>query len=177
MLFGYARNATAMIDSPSQFDLYSGGGLDIAFLGFSELDREGSVNVSKLGGMTVGPGGFVDIAQNARKVVFCGTFETKGARIETGDGKVRIREHGQIRKLVDKVEQITFSGPQALRSGQQVLYVTERGVFRLTPEGVALTEIAPGADLRRDLLERMDFAPLMAGAPAVMAAVHFTASA
>jgi acyl CoA:acetate/3-ketoacid CoA transferase len=177
MLFGFARNATVMIDSPSQFDLYSGGGLDIAFLGFGELDREGSVNVSKLGGMTVGPGGFIDIAQNARKVVFCGTFETKGARIETGDGTLRVRQHGQVRKLVGKVEQITFSGPQALRSGQEVLYVTERGVFRLTPEGVALTEIAPGVDLQRDLLERMDFAPLMAAAPAVMAAEHFTAPA
>jgi acyl CoA:acetate/3-ketoacid CoA transferase len=172
MLFGFARNATVMIDSPSQFDLYSGGGLDIAFLGFGELDREGSVNVSKLGGMTVGPGGFIDIAQNAR-----GTFETKGARIETGDGTLRVRQHGQVRKLVGKVEQITFSGPQALRSGQEVLYVTERGVFRLTPEGVALTEIAPGVDLQRDLLERMDFAPLMAAAPAVMAAEHFTAPA
>ena len=174
-LFGFARNPTCMIDGPSQFDFYSGGGLDIAFLGFGELDGEGNVNVSRLAGLTVGPGGFIDIAQNARKVIFCGTFDTKQADIETGQGRLSIKRHGNVRKLVNAVDQITFSGPQALRQGQDVIYVTERAVFRLTSEGVALTEIAPGVDLKRDVLERMDFSPLLTGQPEIMPAAHFTA--
>ena len=101
-LFGYARNATAMIDGPSQFDFYSGGGLDIAFLGFGEIDAAGNVNVSKLGGVTVGPGGFIDIAQNARKVVFCGTFDAKGAELEIGGGRLTIKRHGEVGKLSNR---------------------------------------------------------------------------
>jgi propionate CoA-transferase len=175
LLFGFARNASAMIDAPSQFDFYGGGGLDIAFLGFGELDGAGNVNVSKLGGSTVGPGGFVDIAQGAKKVVFCGTFDVKGAQIETGDGQLRVKRHGDVRKLVAKVEQITYSGPQALKRGHEAVYVTERAVFRLTPAGVALTEVAPGIDLRRDVLERMGFAPLMPREPEIMPAHYFMA--
>jgi acyl CoA:acetate/3-ketoacid CoA transferase len=175
MQFGYARNATAMIDGPSQFDFYAGGGLDLAFLGFGEIDRRGHVNVSKLGGMTVGPGGFIDIAQNAKTVVFCGTFDAKGTQLEIGGGALRIAKHGEVVKLVDTVEQITFSGIEALKRGQTVLYVTERAVFRLTADGLTLTEVAPGIDLRRDVLERMRFAPHIPRDPAVMAAAHFTA--
>ncbi len=175
MLFGYARNATAMIDGPSQFDFYSGGGLDLAFLGFGEIDAAGNVNVSKLGGVTVGPGGFIDIAQNARKVVFCGAFDAKGADLEIGGGRLEIRRHGEVTKLVAKVEQITFSGGEALKSGQEVIYVTERAVFRLTADGLVLTEVAPGIDPRRDVLARMGFAPLAPRDPAVMSAAHFTA--
>jgi acyl CoA:acetate/3-ketoacid CoA transferase len=175
MQFGYARNATAMIDGPSQFDFYAGGGLDLAFLGFGEIDRRGHVNVSKLGGMTVGPGGFIDIAQNAKTVVFCGTFDAKGTQLEIGGGTLRITKHGEVVKLVDTVEQITFSGIEALKRGQTVLYVTERAVFRLTADGLTLTEIAPGIELRRDVLERMRFAPHIPRDPAVMAAAHFTA--
>jgi acyl CoA:acetate/3-ketoacid CoA transferase len=174
-LFGYARNATAMIDGPSQFDFYSGGGLDIAFLGFGEIDRIGNVNVSKLGGVTVGPGGFIDIAQNARKVVFCGTFDAKGTELEIGAGQLRIVRHGEVIKLVGDVEQITFSGREAIRRGQEVIYVTERAVFRLTEQGLTLTEIAPGIDTRRDVLERMKFAPHVPRDPAIMAASHFHA--
>lgn len=173
-LFGYARNPTCMIDGPSQFDFYSGGGLDTAFLGFGELDRHGNVNVSRLGGMTVGPGGFIDIAQNARKVVFCGTFDTKGADIAVGGGKLSIRKHGEVRKLVDAVDQITFSGAQAVRQGQEVIYVTERAVFRLAPEGVVLTEVAPGVDIKADIVGRMGFAPVVPGDPAVMPSAFFT---
>ncbi|MGH6815497.1 MAG: acyl CoA:acetate/3-ketoacid CoA transferase, partial [Hyphomicrobiaceae bacterium] len=172
-LFGYARNPTAMIDGPSQFDFYSGGGLDIAFLGFGEIDRSGNVNVSKLGGVTVGPGGFIDIAQNAKKVVFCGTFDTKGTALEIGNGRLSIVRHGEIGKLVADVEQITFSGREALKRGQQVVYVTERAVFRLTEQGLALTEVAPGIDLRRDVIERMAFAPHVPRNPTLMAAAHF----
>jgi propionate CoA-transferase len=173
-LFGFARNPSAMIDAPSQFDFYSGGGLDIAFLGFGEADASGHVNVSKLGGLTVGPGGFIDIAQNARKVVFCGTFDTKGGAIATGDGRLVVTRQGEVRKLVRAVEQITFSGTEALRRGQHVIYVTERAVFRLTAEGMVLAEIAPGVDLRRDVLDRMAFAPLLPRDPVVMSAAFFT---
>ena len=161
VLFGFARNPTCMIDSPSQFDFYGGGGLDIAFLGFGELDAEGNVNVSRLGGVTVGPGGFIDIAQNARKVVFCGTFEAKGVEYEIGDGEIHIKNHGQVRKLLTEVGQITFSGKQALASGQEVLYVTERAVFELNEDGLSLREIAPGINLKTDVLDRMGFAPII----------------
>ncbi len=161
VLFGFARNASCMIDSPSQFDLYGGGGLDIAFLGFGEMDGRGNVNVSRLGGTTVGPGGFIDIAQNARTVVFCGTFEAKGVDYEVGEHSVTIRRYGQIRKLVDEVDQITFSGHHALEGGQKVLCITERAVFALTPEGMCLREVAPGIDLGADVLDRMEFAPIV----------------
>ena len=168
LLFGFARSASAMIDGPSQFDFYAGGGLDTAFLGFGELDAVGDVNVSKLGGLTVGPGGFMDIAQNAKKVVFCGTFDAKGGKVGIGDGKLSIDGHGSVRKLVSKVEQITYSGRQALKRGHEAVFVTERAVFRLTEEGLRLDEIAPGIDVRRDVLDRMDFAPLVPRDPKVM---------
>jgi len=145
-LFGYVRDGLAMIDSPSQFDFYSGGGIDIAFLGFGEFDGQGNVNVSRLGGSIIGPGGFIDISQGSRRVVFCGTFDARG---------------GQQRKLVPRVEQVSFSGQRALDTRQQVLYVTERAVFRLTPEGIVLEELAPGLDLQADVLGRMGFAPLI----------------
>ena len=173
-LFGYARNATAMIDGPSQFDFYAGGGLDIAYLGFGEIDRQGHVNVSKLGGVTVGPGGFIDIAQNARKVVFCGTFDAKGARCEIGKGRLAIKNHGEVVKFVENVEQITFSGSEALKRSQSVVYVTERAVFELSEQGVVLTEVAPGIDVRRDVIERMQFEPHIPCEPKLMAASHFT---
>jgi len=172
-LMGFVRNPSAMIDGPSQFDFYSGGGLDIAFLGFGELDAVGNVNVSKLGGSTVGPGGFVDIAQNGKKVVFCGTFDTKGAQIEIGDGRLSIKRHGDVRKFVAAVEQITFSGPAALKLGHEVICVTERAVFRLTPHGVVLTEVAPGVDVRKDVLERMGFQPLVPSEPSIMLSEFF----
>ena len=172
-LFGYAMNPSCMIDGPSQFDFYSGGGLDIAFLGFGEMDAAGNVNVSKLAGNTVGPGGFIDIAQNARKVVFCGTFDTGDARLETGDGTLRVTAHGRIAKLVETVDQITFSGPQAGVQGQHVVYVTERAVFELREDGVHLVEIAPGVDLQGDILDRMGFTPHMHTPPAVMPAALF----
>ena len=172
-LFGYAMNPSCMIDGPSQFDFYSGGGLDIAFLGFGELDASGNVNVSKLAGNTVGPGGFIDIAQNARKVVFCGTFDTGGARLETGDGRLRVTAHGRIAKLVETVDQITFSGPQACVQGQHIVYVTERAVFELREDGVHLIEIAPGIDLKADILDRMGFTPRMDTPPAEMSGSLF----
>ena len=177
VLFGFVRNTHALIDSTSQFDFYSGGGLDIAFLGMGEADAAGNVNVSSLGGVPVGPGGFIDIAQNARKVVFCGTFEAKGARLQCGGGKLRIDRHGEVRKFVKQVEQITFSGTEAVRYGQEVVYVTERAVFRLTSHGLSLEEIAPGIELQSDVLDRMGFSPLMDASPRVMSPEFFTAPA
>ncbi len=173
MLFGFARNATAMIDAPSQFDFYAGGGLDIAFLGFGEFDRLGDVNVSRLGGLTVGPGGFIDIAQNAKKVVFCGTFDAKRAAIQVGHGELNIQRNGEIAKVVERVDQITFSGQQALRQGQEVLYVTERAVFRLTEAGIVLCEVAPGVNIQQDVIDRMGFVPLMPEPPSLMDSTFF----
>jgi acyl CoA:acetate/3-ketoacid CoA transferase len=162
-----------MLDAPTQFDFYGGGGLDIAFLGFGEFDQRGNVNVSRLGGLTVGPGGFIDIAQNARRVVFCGTFAAKGVKLATGDGQMRVVQQGRVRKLVRQVDQVTFSGLQALKRGQATLYLTERASFRLTEAGVELFEVAPGIDLQRDVLDQMDFAPRLAEAIRVMPASHF----
>jgi acyl CoA:acetate/3-ketoacid CoA transferase len=160
-LFGMAHHPSVIIDSPSQFDYYSGGGLDMAFLGMAEMDGEGNVNVSKLNGNVNGPGGFIDISQNARRVVFCGTFDAKGSEVLVSGGQVHVRQHGRIRKLVKEVAHITFSGKEAVRRGQRVLYVTERATFELTSEGVELIEVAPGVDVHIDVLSRMDFAPIV----------------
>jgi len=160
-LFGMAHHPSVIIDSPSQFDFYSGGGLDMAFLGMAEMDAAGNVNVSKLNGNVNGPGGFIDISQNAKTVVFCGTFDAKGSQVRVDAGKVHIQQHGRIRKLVREVAHITFSGQQALRRGQRVLYVTERAAFELTADGVELVEVAPGVDVQRDVLSQMDFAPVV----------------
>ncbi|MDR5835604.1 CoA-transferase [Caballeronia sp. LZ034LL] len=156
-LFGATRHPSAILKSNDQFDFFSGGGIDIAFLGMGELDAQGNVNVSWLGENIVGPGGFVDITQRTRKVVFCGAFEAKGLEVEHEDGKVHIRRHGAVPKLVEQVRHITFSGKRARADGQQVIYVTERAVFELTAQGLQLIEVAPGVDLVRDVLERMPF--------------------
>jgi propionate CoA-transferase len=173
-VFGFSRNASAMIDAPTQFDFYAGGGLDIAFLGFGQVDGAGNVNASKLGGMPVGPGGFIDIAQNARKVVFCGTFDAKGTALEIGHGRIAVHKAGIVRKLVTAVDQITFSGREAMRCGQEVLYVTERAVFRLDQGGLVLTELAPGLELERDVLRHMDFKPKVAATLTPMPADCFS---
>jgi len=160
-MFGIASNPVAIFSASEQFDLYSGGGLEQTFLGMAEMDKNGHVNVSHFGGQISGPGGFIDISQGARNVVFCGSFDAKGTKIELQDHKLSIKSHGQITKLVDKVAGITFSGTEAMRRGQRVRYITERAVFSLTQEGVELIEYAPGIDLRRDVLDRMQFAPIM----------------
>jgi propionate CoA-transferase len=161
-LFGAARNADAVVPSIEQFDYYSGGGVDIAFLGMGEADARGNVNVSHLGGSLIGPGGFIEIAQNAKKVVFCGTFDAQGAKLEWSGGALRVVRPGAVKKFVDRVERITFSGDFARAHGQDVMYVTERAVFRLAESGLELTEVAPGIEFERDLLPFMGFAPRIA---------------
>lgn len=162
-VFGAGRDAQAIVSSPDQFDYYSGGGPDIAFLGMGELDQHGNVNVSWLGKNVVGPGGFVEITQRPRKVVFCGTFSAKGFTADVStDGTVTITNQGAVRKLVEQVRHISFSGKRARADGQQVIYVTERAVFSLQPDGVQLEEIMPGIDLQKDVLEQMAFTPLLA---------------
>lgn len=171
--FGCSVNAQAVIDQPSQFDFYHGGGLSIAFLGMAQCDRQGNINVSKFGKRIAGAGGFIDIAQNARRVVFCGTFTAQGLGLSVGGGKLMVLQEGNVRKFVQSVEQVTFSGAYAAKQSADVLYVTERAVFKLTGEGVELMEYAPGIDIERDLLAHMDFMPIIK-APVIMDAALFT---
>ena len=159
--FGAAVNWQAVIDHCSQFDFIDGGGLDAAFLGFAECDRAGSVNASRFGGRIAGCGGFINISQNAKKVVFVSNFASGGLETAIEDGRLRIVREGKRSKFVERIGQVTFNGELAAGGEQDVLYVTERCVFRLTPEGLALVEVAPGIDVDRDILRLLPFEPVV----------------
>jgi propionate CoA-transferase len=163
----------AFLTQPAMFDFYDGGGLDLACLGMAQSDREGNINVSKLGPRLIGCGGFINITQSAKKCVFCGEFSAVGLDAVVENGQLRIRQEGKVAKFVEAVEQITFSGRHARKHGRDVLFVTERCVFQLVPEGLLLKEIAPGIDLQRDVLDRMGFAPIVPAELSLMDAAIF----
>jgi propionate CoA-transferase len=166
--FGVGVNAAAIIDQPYQFDFYNGGGIDVAFLGMAQADRQGNVNVSRFGPKLAGAGGFINISQNSKKVVFMGTFTAGGLKCRLHNCGLAIEQEGKVGKFVPDVEQITFSGPYGAKSDQKILYVTERCVFRLGDQGLELTEIAPGVDLQKDILDLIDFKPVMRRPPKLM---------
>lgn len=159
--FGSSYNPECIIDQVSQFDFYDGGGLDLSFLGMAECDRDGNINVSRFGSKIPGCGGFIDITQNSKKCVFCGTFTASGLEISVKHGKMKVIREGKNKKFVHHVKQITFSGKMAAENGKDILYVTERAVFKLFSDGLHLIEIAPGIDLENDIFALMEFTPLV----------------
>jgi acyl CoA:acetate/3-ketoacid CoA transferase len=168
--FGCASNAECIVPSPYQFTYFQGGGFDASLLSFLQIDRDGCVNVSKLGvrpHVTAGAGGFVDITARARKIVFSGFFSA-AADLAVEGGALAIRREGKVKKLVTAVEHVSFSGRRAVAQGQDVTYVTERCVMKLTRDGVVVTEIAPGVDLQRDILAQSEFPLLVPAPPATM---------
>lgn len=159
--FGAAVNTDAIIPQNAQFDFYDGGGLDLAVLGMAEADRAGNVNVSRFGTRLAGAGGFINISQNARRVVFAGTFTAGGLQVALDAGRLSIAQEGRAWKFREAVQQVTFSGPMAAEARKPTLFVTERAVFDLGPDGLRLIEIAPGMDLDRDILAHMAFRPVI----------------
>ena len=159
--FGSSLNPDCLLDQPYQFDFYDGGGLDIAYLGLAQCDEKGNINVSRFGPRIAGCGGFINITQNSKKVVFSGTFTAGGLKVKAGEGKLEIIQEGREKKFLKDVEQITFSGNYANKKGQTVMYITERAVFELRKDGVHLIEVAPGIDIQTQILDLMDFKPFI----------------
>ena len=164
--FGCCWNAEATIEMADEFDMYDGGALDLGVLGVLQVGPNGNVNVSKRNGEGLGVGGFLNVAGGASKVVFAATFtgglhKGEGPAYEISNGHIKVIKEGNSRKFVNEIEQISFNGEASLAQGKKIMYVTERCVFELTGEGLLLTEIAPGVDLQKDILEQMDFCPLI----------------
>ncbi len=159
--FGPAKCPRAFISQAAMFDFYDGGGLDLTCVGMAQADKNGNVNVSKIGNRIIGSGGFINITQAAKKCVFCGEFTAGGLTVGVDNGKLVIQNEGKIPKFVESVDQITFSGNNARKRGRPTLYVTERCVFELVPEGLKLAEVAPGIDIQRDIISRMKFKPIV----------------
>ncbi|MFT5124708.1 MAG: propionate CoA-transferase [Verrucomicrobiales bacterium] len=159
--FGASVHPQAIIDQPAMFDFYDGGGLDFSALGAAQIDRHGNVNVSTFGARLAGVGGFVNVSQNAKRLVFCGSMTSGGLITRVANGKLVIETEGRIRKFVSEVEQISFSGLRGAASGRPILFITERAVFRLSPDGLELIELAPGIDLQTQVLDVMDFRPII----------------
>lgn len=162
IFFGATVNARAVMDMPAQFDFYDGGGLDVAFLSFAELDENGDVNVHHFNGKIMGTGGFVNIVAGSKKVVLCGTLRAGKLLTEIRDGKITIQQEGRFEKLIKNVSSVTFSAKQAEKQKQEVIYITERAVFKLMNGKVVLTEIAPGIDVQKDVIDQMGFVPEIA---------------
>ena len=159
--FGIAYYPDAIVPEGNQFDFYDGGGIDTAVLSFAEFDEKGNVNVSKISGKVNGVGGFINIASNAKKVIFVGTFTTQGLEVQKQGKGIAITKEGRIHKLVKQVAQCSFNGQEALKKGQQVLFVTERACFSLCPEGVVLVRVTEGVDYETSILGAMDFVPII----------------
>lgn len=174
--FSANLGAHAILDGVTQFDAIDGGLCPFAALSFAEFDADGVVNVSKFGAANPGAGGFIDIAQNAQRVIFAGTFTTGGLSIHVDGGQLVIENEGKVRKFVSEAASITYRATAGVRErGQQALIITERAVFRVAPDGLELIEIAPGVDLDRDVLGQMDFAPVRICDPLpLMDTAHFT---
>ncbi|MEK8287044.1 acyl CoA:acetate/3-ketoacid CoA transferase [Escherichia coli] len=159
--FGANVNTRAILDMTSQFDFYHGGGLDVCYLSFAEVDQHGNVGVHKFNGKIMGAGGFIDISATSKKIIFCGTLTAGSLKTEIADGKLHIVQEGWVNKFIRELPEITFSGKIALERGLDVRYITERAVFTLKEDGLHLIEIAPGVDLQKDILDKMDFTPVI----------------
>lgn len=161
-LFGAAINPISLYSTCDIFDLYDGGIIDVAVLGLAETDKYGNVNVSKINSRSTGPGGFINITQCSKKVIFIGTFTTKGLKVEIKEGKLKILEEGQIKKFKNQISQITYASKYSKKIKQEVLYITERAVFKVNDEGLlTLTEVAPGIDIEKDIINQMEFKPII----------------
>jgi len=161
MDFPATYNADCILEHGNMFDFYDGGGLDVCFLGAAQIDVEGNINVSKFGPKVVGPGGFVNISSSSKKVVFCGQLTANGAEYEIKDGTIKVLKEGKVQKCVQANEHVTFSGQYAAKRGQEVVYVTERAVFKLINGKVTLVEIAPGMNVEKDVIAHMGFKPVI----------------
>ena len=159
--FGIARNQFALVRHDDQFDYYNGPGVDVTYMGAGEVDAEGNVNATRLGPKPTGAGGFIDITTNAKHVVFCSSFTAKGLDCSFEGGRLHINQEGSLIKFVSRIKQVSYNGRIAREKGQKMHYVTERAVFELRPEGLTLTEIAPGIDIQTQVLDLMEFTPLI----------------